>query len=360
MNSHFDDITEFSQTLVSTNEPCIWVPSNRLVVHQVPVPSAPKRKWPELVPWMLEDKILQPPESMHFVIVGKSKDKLSVLVVAKDQIREWKNGVEEIGLLNYKFIPDYLALPWHSGLISIGQKSEHVLVRSGEFEGFSAPPDLAWHMLANVLQQSEGPLSLSISMPEDDLPEELKDKVEILHQRIDWQNVSFPGSTNLLKGDFALAPSSNTVNPWLKTAALFVLALILSFVTLNKENNRLQEEVVYLSEQNRSEFYSLFSGLTIRSRDIRATLESYISNRFRQRESLQSDAMQALTVLDRAMSACNCDLQSLTWANNSLELILPKTAASVVSQWTFEGYEKQINTGNENTLRLTLNQEYGR
>ena len=143
--------------------------------------------------------------------------------------------------------------------------------------------------------------------------------------------------------------------PWLKTAALFVLALILGFTSLNLDNNRLEQEIATLGEQNRTVFYSLFPGLSIRSGNIRATLETYISNRFRQRESLESNIMQTLTVLDSAMSACSCDLQSLSWSNNTLELILPQSANAVIAQWDFEGYEKQIITGNEDTLRLILN-----
>ena len=359
MNSHFDDIVKYSQALVSANEPCIWVPSHRLVVHQVSVPSAPRRKWLALVPWMLEDKLLQSPDDMHFIIAGESNDKLSVLVTAKNQMLEWKVSLEAIGIDSYQFIPDYMALPWHSGLICIGKHTDSILIRYGEFEGFSAPPNLAWHMLADLFENSESPLSLSISMPEDELPRELKDKVEITHQSIDWQNAIVPSNANLLNGDLTFVPNSNVLKPWLKTVALFVLTFILGFAYLNIENNRLKEEIIYLSQQNRSAFYSLFPGLTIRSGDIRLTLESYISNRLRQYESLQSDPMRALTVLDKTMSVCDCDLQSLIWSNNRLKLILPQKAASVINQWSFEGYQKQITSSAENTLTLTLSQEYG-
>jgi type II secretion system protein L len=360
MNSHFENIAENSQVLVLANEPCIWVPSNLLVVHQVPVPSAPKRKWSELVPWILEDKLLQAPEDMHFVIAGKNADKLIVLVTAKNQIQEWKKSVDASGLESYQLIPDYLALPWHSGLLSIGKYSEHILVRYGEFEGFSATPELAWHMLAALFQKTEFLLTISICMPEVELPEQFRDKIEIKHQAIDWQNDSFPGSANLLTGNFTLATNSNDFMPWLKTAALFVLALILSFAILNGENNRLEQEIANLEEQNRTDFYRLFPGLTIRSSNIRATLESHISNRFRQRESLQSEGMQTLTTIDRAMSACNCDLQSLTLSNNVVELILPRSMENIVEQWSFEEYEEQISANSDGSLTLTLNKELAR
>lgn len=362
MNSHFNDIARFSEGLVKANEPCIWVPANLLVVHQVTVPKAPRRKWLDLLPWILEDKLLQAPEELHFTIAAKSGDKLIVLVAAKSQIQAWKNKVEEAGVLNYQLIPDYLALPWTSGLLSIGKRSGHILVRSGEFEGFSAPPGLAWHMIAELLKKSEGSLTLSLNMPEAELPESFKDKTELSvklgHESIDWQVGNFPDKANLLSGAFALASSSNDLIPWLKTAALFLLALVLSFTYLNIENKRLEEEIVFLSEQNRSVFYNLFPGLTIRSGDIRTTVETYISNRFKQRDSLQSEAMSALVILDNVMSACNCEPKSLTWSNDNVELILPLALENTVEQWRFEQYEKQT-SADADTLNVTLSRRYG-
>jgi len=50
----------------------LWVPTERIGFHQVDVPTAPERKWPQLIPWLLEDRILQPVEEMHFVIAGRT------------------------------------------------------------------------------------------------------------------------------------------------------------------------------------------------------------------------------------------------------------------------------------------------
>lgn len=360
MNSHFDDIEKISHSAVSSQEICIWVPSNHLVIHHVPVPSAPKRKWPELLPWMLEDKLLQAPEDMHFVIAGKRNNELIVYAVAKKQMQDWKDNVEALGLDNVQFIPDYLALPWHSGLLSIARRDDQILVRYGEHEGFSVKENLAWHMIRDLISNSDSALSLSISLPIDELPENLNDKVETKQPNVDWQNFSFPHNANLLKGEFTLSSSANNLMPWLKTAALFVLALILSFATLNLTNARLENEIANLSEQNRSEFYSLFPGLTIRSGDIRTTLEDFISNQFRQRESMQNELMQLLTSVDSALSACNCDLQNLGWSNGNLELIFPQSSATIIEQLQLNGYTKQINSADEDNISLTLNREYGR
>lgn len=356
MKSHIDDLTKQTQVNSETQQACLWVPSCMLVVHQVPIPNAPKRKWSALIPWMLEEKLLQKPEDMHFVIVGKSHDNLSVLVCAKSQMQEWQQAVEASGINNYALVPDFFALPWQSGIISIAQRAEQILVRYSEYEGFSAYPEVAWHMLDNLLQASTGQTKLSVSLAEAELPLRFQDRVEFSNQNVDWHNAAFPARANLLQGEFSRATNSFSYKPWLSTAALLILAIALSLFALNLDASRLNNEIASLREENRLAFYSLFPGLTIRG-DVRATIERYISNRFKQRESLRSEVMLALTTIDSAMTACNCDLQSLQWNSAGLQLSLPMSAENIVEQWQFDGYTKQIRAEADTGLLLTLTEE---
>ncbi len=360
MNSHINDIEQFSAGLTPAQGGCIWVPSDKLVLHHVPVPNAPKRKWTELVPWMLEDKLLQSPEELHFVIAGREQGNLCVLACAKSQLEHWIKTVKAKGVQSFQLVPDYMALPWSSGSISIAKQSENILVRYGEIEGFAAKPGLAWHMVKALLQDEEQELTLSICIPQSELPEQLQNTTDIVNSDLDWQTPIYPKNVNLLTGEFAQATTATELVPWMKTAALFVLALGLSLSALSLDNSRLQEQVNRLNEQNRASFYNQFPGLSIRSGDIRTTLESYISDRFRQRESLQSDAMQMLMELDSALSSCNCGLQGLSWRNNSLELTLPQATAESIELLNIEGYQKQISNGTEDTLILTLSRVYER
>tara|TARA_R110000824_G_scaffold315042_1_gene502075 strand:- start:90327 stop:91325 length:999 start_codon:yes stop_codon:yes gene_type:complete len=328
-----------------------------LVVHQVPKPNAPKRKWPALIPWILEEKLLQKPEDLHFVIAGKNQDRLSILVTAKSQMQEWQQQAAASGIKNYVLIPDFFALPWQAGTISIGHRADQILVRYGEFDGYSAAPEYAWHMLDNLLKNSNAQTKLSLSLASEDLPQRFQDRVAISNQNMDWNNAGYPMNADLLQGEFSLTTGSGSYLPWLSTAALLVLSIALGLLTLNLENARLENEIASLREANRTAFYSLFPGLSIRSGDIRATVERFISNRFRQRESLQSDAMLALTTIDNAMSACNCDLQSLQWNSAGLQLSLPLSAADSIEQWHFDGYSKQVRAEADTGLLLTLFKE---
>jgi type II secretion system protein L len=68
----------------------LWVPTERIGFHQVDVPTAPERKWPQLIPWLLEDRLLQPVEEMHFVIAGRTgNNQLQLLAVSRDDMQHW-------------------------------------------------------------------------------------------------------------------------------------------------------------------------------------------------------------------------------------------------------------------------------
>ena len=342
MKCHIDDLTAQIHESGGTRQACIWVPSGMLTVHQLPVPKAPRRKWLALIPWMLEEKLLQKPEDMHFVIAGKASGNLVVLAISRRQMQLWQQRLTDAGISNCVLIPDYFALPWQSGVISIGHRDGQILVRSGEFEGFAAAPELAWYMLDKLLTNADARIILSGSFAGVELPLHLQGNVETRHQ------------ANLLQGEFALSTGSGFSQAWLATAALIILTFALALLALRLENKRLEEEIAILSEENRAAFYSLFPGLTIRSGDIRATVERFIANQFKQRESLQSDAMLALTTIDRALSACNCDLQSLQWDSGGLQLRLPLGTENVIEQWQFNGYTKEIRAEADSGLLFTL------
>ena len=101
----------------------LWVPSARVGVHLIDAPSAPQRKWAELIPWILEERILQPVDEMHFVI-GDSierdgKKQVAVSVVSKRDLREWLRIAENAEVDARVMVPDYLALPFEIGRISM-------------------------------------------------------------------------------------------------------------------------------------------------------------------------------------------------------------------------------------------------
>ena len=77
----------------------LWVPSERVGMHLIDVPAAPERKWPELIPWLLEDRLLQPVADMHFVIAGRSHNgQLQIWAVSHNDMREWQRVADNAGV----------------------------------------------------------------------------------------------------------------------------------------------------------------------------------------------------------------------------------------------------------------------
>ena len=90
----------------------LWVPSERVGIHLIDVPTAPERKWPELIPWLLEDRILQPVEQMHFVI-GERDDQgqVQVFALSCSDMQEWQRVADNAGVAALSMVPDFLVLP---------------------------------------------------------------------------------------------------------------------------------------------------------------------------------------------------------------------------------------------------------
>ncbi len=360
MNMHIDDISTNSRVVNNSKDLLVWVPSSDVVVHAVPIPKAPKRKWLDLIPWILEDKLLSSPEESHFVIAAKESDKLKVIVVAKSQMTQWIEKVNTAGITDYQLLPDFLALSWRPGLISVGKRQDKILIRFGEVEGFAASADVAWFMLERLLQNAEfsdKEANLSLSMPEEELPEKYHGKIANRFAAINWQRDDLNSAANLLVNNFAKPLELSLSKAWLSTVALLFVTLLLAFISLSINNSSLSSEIEGLEQQNRSDFYDFFPGLTIRSGDIRTTLENYVSDRFKQRESLNSDIVLSLITADQALSSCSCELQKITWSNNSLELSLPLSAREKAEQMNFEGYSKQVRPSVDGFFTLSLRKE---
>ena len=173
----------------------LWVPSELVSLHLVEPPVAPKRKWAELIPWILEDRILQPIEEMHFVDCGQNTDgQIQVLVVSKLDLQNWQRVAQNSAAVPYGMYPDYLALQWEAGRISVGWRDGVCLVRYGALEGFAATPEMSWSMIESLLKEDSG-LKVSLSVPNVDLvPQALVELAEINDASRLIQEIVHPGA----------------------------------------------------------------------------------------------------------------------------------------------------------------------
>lgn len=322
----------------------LWVPSQRIGLHVIEAPTAPQRKWAELIPWILEDRVLQPVDEMHFVLgastLVEGKKQLTVTVISKQDMREWLRIADNAGVAASVMVADYLVLPFESGRISMAWREGQFLVRTATDSGFSAPPDLAWLMVRRVMDRRDIALRLSISLPDESvIPEDLREIADINAAEIDWQFAHMPLSANVLTDEFQQQSTDVSSSSWLSTVAMLVLALVLGFGYLQLSNVHLEEDIAELEAQAGKGFSSVFLGQRAKPEDIRSTGEQLLADMFRQRESLQAPIMRALAGLDSVMNNCGCDLESLVATDSGVTLALKNVVRGKAQATTLPGFK---------------------
>ena len=362
MTLSVDHIHHLDRHLVNEGEElrsmALWVPSERVTVHRIDVPTAPQRKWPELIPWILEDRLLQPLEDMHFVIgavtAEDDKKQVDVTVVSKQDLREWLRIAENASVAATAMVPDYLALPFEAGRISMVWREGTFLVRDNSGSGFSAAPELAWYLVRRLIEAADIAPRLSISVPDENLvPDDLRDDADINSADIDWQISELPPLGNLLSGEFRPSSQHASSGSWLSSVALLILTVVLGFGYLQVSNSLLEDNVANLEKQVSVGFGNVFPGKRARPEKVRISGEKLLAKLFKQHESSNASIMRALAGLEGFMTACNCDLELLSAGDAKIRLELKNASKLQVANLNVSGYEvSSKNVGDITSINL--------
>lgn len=129
---------EQSKNAQTAESPIVWVPGEWVTSHLLTVPPVTRKKWQAMVPWLLEEQLLQRPDELVFQTAAKDRDhRVPVLAVSRAQLTVWQQALAA-RLPNYAaLVPDYFALPWQDGAISLGFRDGRCLVRFNRWQGAS-------------------------------------------------------------------------------------------------------------------------------------------------------------------------------------------------------------------------------
>jgi len=331
-------------------------PSEHVVLHWLETPSAPRRKWPELLPWLLEERLLSPVEELVCLPLAEQEGKLLVLVVARTVLRSVLDGYkveeEKQGREVTTLVPDYVALPWAENQIAVADRGDGFwVVRYGQWEGFAAPASLACTLVEQLLEQ-QTQANLRLWLAQADLTAALRARAPGVEGRFDWRSPppiapALARTANLRKGEFA-SPAKDGATQWWPTAALLVLGLVLVYLAPTLDTDRLRAEVAMLEKRQPATFASLFPGLNVSGsnagNDLREAVEQRVNGRFLQRQQLNKPVAIMLQNLDHLLRNCHrCELSALELqaGGGSLQLSAGSTEAP------FQHSAMQVSSSND-------------
>ena len=344
LDQHFNATDDPLQSVAGArvDSKSLWVPSERVGLHSIPIPSAPERKWAELIPWMLEDRLLQPVDEMHFVVAGRDDQQLHILAVSQQDMREWLRIADNAGVAASAMAPDFMALTWEAGIVSVGWREGMLLVRDGIYSGFAASPKLGWVMLDGILKNSSVMPRLSISLPDEDMvPEHLRETASINSSSIDWQFTSFP-SLNLMSAEFKPKAASSVWFHWWPVAVSTFAVLFLAVFYLQVASRALEADVLTLEQQLLTSHTRVFGGAKPSLSEFRSIAESKIDRLFKQQKSLQQEPLVGIAALNPFMTACQCELHSMIANKSGVQLKLSGGSKLMAKSLNIKGYQLSL------------------
>ncbi len=344
LDQHFNATDDPLQSVAGArvDSKSLWVPSERVGLHSIPIPSAPERKWAELIPWMLEDRLLQPVGEMHFVVAGRDDQQLHILAVSQQDMREWLRIADNAGVAASAMAPDFMALTWETGIVSVGWREGMLLVRDGIYSGFAASPKLGWVMLDGILKNSSVMPRLSISLPDEDMvPEHLREAASINSSSIDWQFTSFP-SLNLMSAEFKPKAASSVWFHWWPVAVSTFAVLFLAVFYLQVASRALEADVLTLEQQLLTSHTRVFGGAKPSLSEFRSIAESKIDRLFKQQKSLQQEPLAGIAALNSFMTACQCELHSMIANKSGVQLKLSGGSKLMAKSLNIKGYQLSL------------------
>lgn len=230
-------------------------PSEAVTLHRLALPSRKRSTWARVVPFALEDYLVEDIETLHFALGGAvDGGYLPVAVVDRILLSAWLETCDQAGLTPAAVVPDSLLLPWQNDEWSVLLEARRALVRTGRWEGFATERDNLALLLAQALAEAgeTKPRRLRVwGAPATELAET---EVELSPEDTPIEPLALFASgyqpatvLNLLQGGYSRqAHWGRWLRPWRAAAALAGMALLVQIAGQVYDHWRLQREVTAL------------------------------------------------------------------------------------------------------------------
>ncbi|HXG28660.1 MAG TPA: type II secretion system protein GspL [Nevskiales bacterium] len=265
----------------------VLLPSADITLTTVELPAqlqnAPTPRLLQAVPYLLEDRLAEDVETLHFAIGRRSGNRLPVVIAAQARMEGWLKPFRDRGITPAVLVPDLLCVPRVQGpqpVWSVLLEGGQALVRTDTCAGFCCETEMLADFLA-LAQPPEG-LHLQIYPVEHaELPtlvQPVRTAASVTHG-LEYlvRGYDETVSVNLLQGEHAATPDYlNWFQPWRLTAALLAAWVVLGTLTLAVEYLRLRHELRGLEQTAETAFRSAFPQVT-RIVDLRAQAQQQLA-----------------------------------------------------------------------------------
>lgn len=240
-----EKLSELAEKSKSRQVVC-FVPSHDVALKSLKIPGKSQRAFKQAAPYMLEDELAQDVDQLFFAYADMKNNSHGhncfLAALDRNKMQQWLHWLKEADIQCKMIVPDVLALPYSQDTCSAVMINNQVIIRSGEWSGFtldastwsvvaenwlrdlgktlhhySALPPLQQHKAeANNNDKQDAEIAM-IAQPEE-LP------LALMAQH-------YSSSINLLQGDFAIkSKRSQAFKHWLWAASLCGIALLLNLV----------------------------------------------------------------------------------------------------------------------------------
>lgn len=218
--------------------PCFAVPGADVRLLRLALSSQQKKHIGKSLPFMLEERVAEDIEQLHFASVALNKLELAVAISSVERMQAWQALLADIPAIR-QWLPEPLLLPWQSGEWCIVLDGDEAIVRFDECGGFSVERALLPAMLESLLAEQPEPATVVFYGGDQAadvalLPQDLQAKAQWrrggFYAALQLGSVPQP-ALNLLQGDFAQRlPLARWWREWRAVAAVLALAFGLQLV----------------------------------------------------------------------------------------------------------------------------------
>lgn len=121
---------------VQDNPVIALVPACDVILRAVDLPGRLNRKTQKALPFLLEESVVDDPESLHVTVLAWASPTVHLAAVSRSLMQEWCGWLESAGLRVDKMLPDIFALPLTEGGCRWSLGEQH-LIRESHWQGMT-------------------------------------------------------------------------------------------------------------------------------------------------------------------------------------------------------------------------------